>query len=399
MKPFSLLPEGGKGSDPHLLEEIRQRIHSHGPISFAEYMDLALYHPQWGYYARSEDPVGPADDRDYFTAPTRSAAFGSLVGRQVAECLQKVGGSGREWVELGPGGGDLAVPVLQNLRDRGAARPASGIRCTLVESSPYRRESQARRLRERDLAEGVLWRTPQEWLEEGVPVRGCLVANEILDAMPVHRLVYRDGGFQEVLVDWRASPVEILAPVSSAEVLEQAIRDCPAPREGQELEVGLAALKWLRRLAGRLERGYIIFLDYGYLAPEMYSLRHHRGTLLAYHRHTASEAYLRRVGRQDLTAHVNFSSLLEIASACGLQARGPVSQGHFLLALGALDWFADSGEDVPLAARRGRKALQTLFLPGGMGESHQVIVLGTAGLDMDLTGLRPQGRWPIPRSS
>jgi len=151
-------------------------------------------------------------------------------------------------------------------------------------------------------------------------------------------------------------------------------------------------------VAARLECGYIFFFDYGFLGPEVGSPRRRRGTLMAYHRHLANEEYLSRIGRQDLTAHVDFGTILEVAAAHGLWARGPIAQGRFLLALGALDCLADSVEDTSFEKYRDRKALQSLFLPSGMGESHQVVVLGTPGLDPDLTGLRPPDRWPLPRA-
>jgi SAM-dependent MidA family methyltransferase len=202
----------------------------------------------------------------------------------------------------------------------------------------------------------------------------------------------------EIRVGWDEGPVEVVGPVASDQLLNQVRTDCPGPREGQELEVGMEALRWIRHLAGRLERGYAILTDYGYLASEIYSPRHHRGTLLAYYRHAAGERYLDRIGRQDLTAHVNFSSILDVAGRCGLRARGPVAQGRFLLALGALDWIAESEEDQSFTAQQNRKAVQDLFLPSGMGESHQALVLATSGCELDLQGLDPAERWELPSS-
>ncbi|MCI0656022.1 MAG: hypothetical protein L0170_03010, partial [Acidobacteria bacterium] len=104
MIPLPTLPTPGEGSEPQLLEEIRRRILRDGPLNFAEFMQLALYHPQWGYYSRAEDPIGRSEDRDFYTGPTRHPAFGVLLGRQVSQCLEKIGGGEKEWVEFGPGG-------------------------------------------------------------------------------------------------------------------------------------------------------------------------------------------------------------------------------------------------------------------------------------------------------
>lgn len=395
MIPLPTLPSRGEGSQPQLLEEIRRRILRDGPITFADFMSLALYHPQWGYYCRAEDPIGRTEDRDFYTAPSRHPAFGELLGRQIAECLDKVGGVGREWVEFGPGGGHLAASISVELRRRGLG-PSAGIRGTLIESNAHRRSMQEELLRRYGVLDGIRWLTPREWSDTGETIRGCVVANEVLDALPVHRLLFRDGRYLEIRVGWDEGPVEVVHPVSSDQLLNQVRADCAGPREGQELEVGLDALRWIRHLAGRLERGYAILMDYGYLASEIYSPRHHRGTLLAYYRHTAGEHYLDRVGRQDLTAHVNFSSILDVAGRCGMRARGPVAQGRFLLALGALDWIAESEEDQSFTAQLNRKAVQDLFLPSGMGESHQTLVLATPGCELDLQGLEPVERWELP---
>jgi SAM-dependent MidA family methyltransferase len=395
MIPLPTLPTPGEGSDPHLLEEIRRRILRDGPLTFAEFMELALYHSQWGYYSRAEDPVGRLEDRDFYTAPTRHPAFGALLGRQVAQCLDRVGSGEREWVEFGPGGGHLAASLAMELRQRGLG-PAAGVRGTLIESNPYRRAMQEELLRSLGVLDGVRWMTPREWSESGEALCGCVLANEILDALPVHRLVFRDGQFREIRVGWEEGPIEVERPVAEAELLNQAQSDCSAPREGQELELGMEALRWTRRLASRLDRGYAILLDYGYLGSEINSPRHHRGTLLAYHRHAVSERYLDRIGNQDLTAHVNFSSLLEVAGSCGMRARGPVAQGRFLLALGALDWLRASEEDLSFMAYQNRQAVQDLFLASGMGESHQAVVLATAGCELDLKGLEPPERWESP---
>ncbi|MCI0568423.1 MAG: SAM-dependent methyltransferase [Acidobacteria bacterium] len=398
MNSLPTLPAPGEGSEPQLLEELRLRILRDGPLTFAEYMELALYHSQWGYYSRAEDPIGRSGDRDFYTAPARHPAFGTLLGRQVAQCLDKIGGGEREWVEFGPGGGHLAASLAMELRRHGLG-PATGIRATLVEANRHRRAMQEDLLRSQGLLDGVQWLTPQEWSASDEAVRGCVIANEVLDALPVHRLVWRDGDFSEIRVGWEDLPVEVFGPVAGEHLLDQIRAVCPAPREGQELEVGMEALRWIRRLASRLEQGYAILLDYGYLSSEIDSPRHHRGTLLGYYRHAVTERYLDRIGRQDLTAHVNFSSVLEAAVRCGMQARGPVTQGRFLLALGALDWFAESAEDASFAAQLKRKAVQDLFLPSGMGESHQVVVLATAGCELDLKGLEPAERWQSPKSN
>ena len=395
MNPPAALPAPAAGSDSRLLAEIRRRIRQRGPLTFAEFMEIALYHPRWGYYARPADPVGSRREGDYYTAPSRHPAFGSLLGRQVSECLAQVGAGPLDLVEFGPGSGEMAASLLEEVlaRDPGLEKR---LRCTLVESNPHRVGEQRRCLEEAGFTGITRWLAPREWDRGTERVRGCLLANEVLDAMPVHRLIFRDGEFHEVYVGWSGGLLETLGPLSSPAVGEELERHGPSPREGQEFEVGMAAIRWIRNLASRLERGYTILVDYGHLAPEIYSPRHHRGTLLAYHRHHTSERFLERVGLQDLTAHVNFSSILSAARGAGLIAAGPVPQGRWLLALGILDRFPPARADFDWDEYRDRQALRDLFLPWGMGESHHVLVLATQGQEMDLRGLRPAGEWAVP---
>jgi SAM-dependent MidA family methyltransferase len=398
MIPPSASPDAGERSEPALLEVLRRRIQREGPLSFADFMDMALYHPQWGYYSREPNPVGRSPESDYYTAPARHPAFGTLLGRQVADCLRLVGGSDRQWIEFGPGGGELASSLAAVLAHHELGE-GEGIRGALVEANFHRRAAQQARLGVRAQASAIRWLTPAEWSAGEEPVRGCILANEMLDALPVHRLVFRQGRFWEIRVDWRSGPVEIQEPLAEGDLLTQALHECPDPREGQELEVGLEALRWIRHLARRLQKGYAILMDYGYLSGEMFSPRHDRGTLLAYHRHGAGERYFDRIGRQDLTAHVHFTPVIEVARAAGMIVRGPVPQGRFLLALGALDWFSEARSGSDLAGLRDRISMQDLFLPTGMGESHQTIILATAGSDMDLEGLRPPERWNRPSAA
>jgi len=395
MSPSVEPPIPGEGSDPLLLETLRRRISEQGPLPFCEFMQIALYHPGHGYYARTEDPVGRHEGTDYYTAPSRHPAFGFLLGRQVAECLDRVGAGPVEIVEVGPGSGDLFVSVLRELREIRGGWPGN-LRGTLVEGNPGRAESQRRRLEESGFKEGIRWVSPRDWEDSPDRFRGVVLANEVLDAMPVHRIVFQEGEYREIRVDWKNGLLEVQGPVSDAGILHELKRLRFSPREGQEVEVGLQSVRWIRRLSSRLENGYAILADYGYPAPEIYSPRHHRGTLLAYHRHRTCEEYLARVGFQDLSAHVNFTSVMEAAREAGLWAAGPVSQGRFLMALGVLDRLGTPGDRFSWDEYRNRKALQDLFLPGGLGESHQILVLGTPGLEMDLTGLRSPERWSAP---
>jgi SAM-dependent MidA family methyltransferase len=389
-----LQPPARSSGVPELLDGLRRRIAERGPLPFSEFMQMALYHPRWGYYMRPENPVGRAGESDYYTAPSRHPAFGTLLGRQLAECLDRLGRGSSEVVEVGPGSGELLLAALGEL---GRLRPgADSPLATLVEGNRDRAEAQRKLFEKAGFGRAVRWVTPAEWESSAGRFRGCVLANEVLDAMPVHRLVCRDEKLHEIHVGWENGPVEILGPLSTPDLQAELDRLEFFPREGQQLEVSLEARDWIRTVASKVERGYILLMDYGHLSPEIFSPRHHRGTLLAYHRHRASEDYLDRMGLQDLTAHVNFSTILDAAAESRFTAKGPVSQGRFLMALGVLDTLRPPGEEFDWDELRERQAVQDLFLPRGMGESHQVVILASEGMGLDLAGLAPPEQWRAP---
>jgi SAM-dependent MidA family methyltransferase len=210
---------------------------------------------------------------------------------------------------------------------------------------------------------------------------GCIFSNELLDALPVHRVVVRHGVLQEVYVALNREGdgdelVEELGPLSTPELKLYFREQGVTLREGQQAEVGLQACQWIAEAGKRLGRGFVLTVDYGREAAELYDERHMRGTLLAYSRHRATEDFLHAPGEQDLTAHVNFTALDLWGRRAGLTRSGSVSQMQFLVALGQANEFADLYE--PGASEveriRARLLLKTLIHPEGMGETFYVFV-------------------------
>ncbi len=391
-------------SSPDLLREILEEIGSKGPISFARFMDLCLYHPSAGYYTRG---LGGGGGRDYLTSSGIHGAFGRLVARQAEEMWRRTGRAAPfNFVEFGPGEGHFAADFLSEASRLGEFFGA--LRYRLVETSPALRERQEALLSPRPYP--VSWTSEEELRTEagiaGRGVTGCLFANEFLDALPVHRIVGGPHGVMELFVGARdGGLVEIAAPPSS-DLLARFLEDGDIrPEEGQEVDLCLEAPAWMERAAGMLGRGYVVVIDYGHEARDLYHPGRRRGTLLAYHRHRASEEFLQRPGEQDLTAHVDFTALRRSAGKAGGRCLGLITQSRFLLALGVLDLLPDldSGADreesasgLSLAARlREREALKDLFLPGRMGESFRVFVAAKGDVADDLTGLaEPWARPP-----
>jgi SAM-dependent MidA family methyltransferase len=371
-----------------LKRAIIDEIASRGPIPFARFMELCLYHPEWGYYSRG---LGGGGGRDYLTSSGVHRAYGALLARQAQEMWRRAGRPDPFlFVEFGPGEGHFAADFVRAAARSGAF--ASSLRYLMVETSPALQARQKQRL-------GGPTPIPVSWLsEQELDARsgfaGVLFANEVLDAFPVHRVVGTPDGPREVHVAVRDGRLEeVLLPLSGeapARFMEEA---GIVPIDGQEVDLNLAAPCWMNWAVGLLQRGYLVVVDYGYEAVDLYRPARGRGTLLAYHRHRVHEDFLARPGEQDLTAHLDFTALRRAAERSGGRFLGLTTQSRFLLALGALDFLeedADGGRTETASPARqaaDREALKELVLPERMGDRFRVLVLGVGDASSDLRGL------------
>lgn len=346
-----------------LLARIGSEIASHGGwISFADYMQLALYAPGLGYYTGGAANFGPAGD--FVTAPSLGPLFAQTLARQVAELA---GSSAPRILEFGAGGGELAGDLLAELARLGCAvetysilEPGAGL--------AERQRATIARLAPEGIA-GVEWldRLPQEF-------EGVMLANEVVDAMPVHAIAWRNEGVFErgvAIEDGRLAWAERPA---SGEVLAAARELDIAPPYLSE--IALAARGWMRSVAGVLQKGALLVVDYGFPAREFYHPQRMTGTLMAHYRHHAHADPFLYPGLQDLTAHVDFSALAKSAAAAGLELLGYATQSNFLVncgITGVLDRTdpADVKRYAPLAS-----AAQKLLSPAEMGELFKVLCVG-----------------------
>jgi SAM-dependent MidA family methyltransferase len=302
-----------------------------GPIPFRRFMETALYHPEHGYYRRARDPFGKAGD--FYTAEQIQPVFGILMAAAIR----------RIFVEMG--------------------EPAD---FTVVELGAGRREM-AEAFRE--------WRYVPVDVDGGeMPARfrGVVFSNEFFDALPVDVAVYRDGAFHEQLVGFDGTHFfwHEGGPVR-AEVEDYLRRYFPPAEEGRWYETNLDALAWMKRIAGALEAGRMIAIDYGYRRAEW--PRFPAGTLMGYRRHTAREDVLEEPGERDITAHVNFTALSERGAECGLRERSMESLARTLMAAGESDQFAAAlAASSPAEELRRRMQLKTLLF--GMGETFRVLI-------------------------
>lgn len=358
-------------STPELVAAIRAAIAETGRITFARFMALALDHPQWGYYRVRDERPGRGGD--FLTAPELSPFFGHCLCRQVRQVWEELGRPDPFTVlEYGAGGGRLAYDILSAAR---AADPAfaAALRYRLHEGNTYRREAARVLLVGAGFDDRIALEGPDAPPTADGPFVGAIIANEFVDALPVHRVRGgADGALRECFVRWHDAAggfAEVWGTPSTPRLAAALAAGGVTLQPGQLGEVNLAAGAWLVEAAARLARGLILTIDYGYPTAELYALKRHTGTLRCYYRHTANDQPYVRVGQQDLTAHVDFGALERVGETVGLRTLGFVTQGPFLsnLGLGELlvatqtpgrpldDYLAD------------RSAVLALIDPGGMG--------------------------------
>lgn len=352
-----------------LAHELANRIRLHGPITFAEFMRECLYHPAFGYYTRADTQRYA----DFYTSVGVHPIFGRLIARQLAEMWQVLDRpSSFTIVEAGAGTGRLAAQIL-DFAARELPEFYAALRYVAVEQSAARRAVHAHALQPHFSAERA---SSAADLPAQISA-GCILSNELLDAIPVHRVIVHNGELREFYVSVRDNElVETLGLPSTPELAAYFHQQAITLRETQQAEAGLAACRWITQAGQRLESGFVLTIDYGHAAEELYNERHMRGTMLAYAHHRVSEDFLHAPGEQDLTAHVNFTALDLAGRDSGLTVTGTVSQMEFLIALGRANEFADlyepgSGE---VERVRARLLLKTLINPEGMGETFNIFV-------------------------
>ncbi len=337
-----------------LLNQINQQPDRR--ITFATYMSLVLYAPEFGYYARTPDRIGSRGD--FFTSPHLGTDFGEMLAIQLAEMWELLDRPQPfTVVEMGAGQGLLTKDILNYWQQQYPELLADYV---IVETSAAMRRCQQQ----------VLVDQPVRWVEwadlSSESITGCLFSNELIDALPVHQVVVRDGALQEVYVtvDNNNQLQEFLGMPSTPrliEYFEQAEIPILSYEDGYRTEVNLAAIEWLKTVSSKLNKGYLLSIDYGYTSQRYYNPQRSQGTLQCYYQHRYHSNPYINIGQQDLTAHVDFTSLIHQGNLLGLQELGFTKQGMFLMALGLADRISQ-----PESLER-RQALHQLIEPMGLG--------------------------------
>jgi SAM-dependent MidA family methyltransferase len=364
-----------------------------GRITFREFMDLSLYHPQYGYYCSNEEKIGK--EGDYYTNPCVHPIFGRMIARQIHQMWVLMGRRPHfRVVEFGSGKGLLCYDILTYLREEEPDFYES-LSYEMVETSLFfRREGEALLWGNR-FKEKVQWVNPSELEFGNSRVQGCILSNELIDSFPVHVVTLKDGHLREVYVAAEDGEFREELGAPSSDELEGYFQKLGiALDEGQRAEVNLSALQWMEMVGRILTEGFVITVDYGYEAAILYSPLRRNGTLLCYYRHTWNDNPYERIGLQDITSHVDFTSLMNKGEAMGLRRTGLTTQSWFLINLGFLEEAQRVlGEDQSsLDGIRNRLAMKTLILPDvGMGDVFKVLIQHKGIDEPQLDGLRDLG--------
>lgn len=394
-----------------LQQKIIDKIKSEGPITFKNFMEMALYEPELGYYTSQNTKIGRAGD--FYTSPHLHPVFGAMIGKQIEEMWEVMGmPSDFQIVEMGAGVGYICKDMLEYYKgvDGSGSQGAKGgrkifknLRYIIVELNPAMREQQKNLLS--DFLNKVRWVSS---LRELNNIKGCILSNELLDAFPVHLIEMEDevkeiyvGIENETFMSYRdtkenennppsPSPlptgervrmrgfsgerlIGIKGKPSTQEIADYLKEFSIELPEGYKTEINLKIKEWLKEIDDVLTEGFIITIDYGYPAWDYYCEDRNRGTLLCYHKHQVIEDPYQNIGEQDMTAHVNFSSAKKWGEELGIKTIGFCQQGRFLISLGI-------DKEIAKLYKESRDYLfeiakiKKLILPGTLGETHKVMI-------------------------
>ncbi|TAJ09808.1 MAG: SAM-dependent methyltransferase [Nitrospirae bacterium] len=405
---------------PGLVAAIAEDIHASGPITFARFIELALYHPQFGYYTRTtdrnsderidsdqssenraglgrtrEDRIGPGracEDRigwngDFYTSSDVHPVMAQALARQVQQVDEALGRPDPVTVlEMGAGKGLLARDFLTAC-ERTPGDFFRRLRYVIIERSPAMRASQRQQLtRWLNAPATVSWLDDLAQLETGSLV-GIVLSNELVDAFPVHRITVEQGRPKELFVGWEQGRfVEQAQPLANQDLqryLQRLSSIDITLAEGYRTEVNLAAVAWMKDVARVLGRGLVLTIDYGHTAQDLYGPDRRKGTLLCYYHQMASDDPYTRVGLQDMTAHVDFTSLATAGEEAGLATTGFTNQMSFLMGLG-VEQILDGLEP----GSRDFQAIVHLLRPEGMGRTFKILAQHKGVALPELDGLR-----------
>ncbi|OEF99286.1 hypothetical protein BHF71_09185 [Vulcanibacillus modesticaldus] len=344
-------------------------------IRFYDFMKMALYEKELGYYTKDRTKIGK--EADFYTSSSVGPVFGYTIANNFVELLPYTTNDNKfSILEIGGGNGRFARDVLDGLRDE-HQKIYNNLTYYMLETSPYHEKIQKAMLG--DHLDRVKWINDLEILSG---FNGLIFSNELVDAFPVYKVRQQNGELKEVYVTWdeKESEFKEIIDEISDHRLKKYFDDMGITlKEGQTTEVNLDAVDWIKSVGKILNRGYVLTIDYGYPAEELYASHRHEGTLMCYYKHTANDNPYQNIGDQDITTHVNFTALINYGSEVGLETIWFTHQSNFLLNNGILNYLREVGisngrdifndEDLKL-----NRAIRQLITPGEMGETFKVLL-------------------------
>ncbi|MGI6685485.1 MAG: class I SAM-dependent methyltransferase [Bacillota bacterium] len=354
---------------------LRNIIKDQGPLTFASFMELVLYHQEYGYYNSGQPIIGK--EGDFYTSVHVSSLFGELITEQLADMANLFEGSVFQLVEYGAGKGFLAYDILETM-EKNYPDLFSCTHYYIIEAGRELKKGQQKLLSV--FGNRVRWIDSLNMVDK--PFRGCVLSNELVDAFPVHLVKNEEGELKEIYVIAENQEIkEITGPLSTPVLKDYFDSMGIRLLEGQRGEVCLAAKNWLKEIGETLDQGFVITIDYGYEADLLYHPIRKDGTIMCYKKHKSSPNPYINLGEQDITAHVNFTALQKWGNEFGLTTTGFTNQMHFLFNLGMVEKLSKNPEKALSA--------QHLLDPEGMGGIFKVLIQQKGTVNKLLKGLIP----------
>lgn len=349
-----------------LSEIVKNKIHKEGVISFHDFMEMALYYPDLGYYTSAPDKIGKQGD--FYTSPCLTNVFGHTIARQLEEMWQLTGKSDFTIVEYGAGMGSLCIDILDQLKNNSAFY--KNLKYCIIEKSETMRSKEQNAINKATITEKVCWYNS---IEEIPSFTGCVIANEVIDNFSVHKVVMTENGLTEVFVGYDNRFMEILKPAQDElkNYFTELKIELPV---GFCTEVNLQAIEWIQNISASLDRGFVLTIDYGYPSSELYQSNRRLGTIVCYNKHAVNDLPYQYIGQQDITAHVNFSALDVWGTRNGLMNCGFTNQSQFLLSLGLTEHLRKIEENEKTSFEVRKNLLLVYNLLISMGKKIKVLV-------------------------
>lgn len=349
-----------------LSEIVKTKIHKEGVISFHDFMEMALYYPELGYYSSAPDKIGKQGD--FYTSPYLTNVFGHVIATQLEEMWELTGKNDFIIVEYGAGPGSLCLDILHQLQNNEAFYKK--LKYCIIEKSETMRSREQSAIHKTTIKEKVYWRNS---MEEIPSFTGCVIANEVVDNFSVHKVVMTENGLMEVFVDYDKGFIETLKPAGDdlTNYFTELKIELPV---GFCTEVNLQAIEWLKDISASLHKGFLLTIDYGYPSSELYQSNRRLGTIVCYNKHSVNDLPYKNIGEQDITAHVNFSALTKWGEKNGLISCGFTNQSQFLLSLGLTEHLRKIEENEKTNSEMRKNLLLVHNLLLSMGKKIKVLI-------------------------